>query len=321
MDWQRNIRDMLYALVLVGLHAACGLAQEPGIRPRAVGQAPPNQPPRNAAPPQPRVPFQLAPQEQQRIDQMLDMWERESDKVKSFKCKFTRWDYDTTFGPKANDYLMAERYGEIKFRAPDNGTFKETSMKRYDPATGKYADTPTAMEHWVCDGKAIYQFRPEVKTLEITELPPEMRGKAITEGPLPFIFGAKAEALRQKYWIREITPPEAAKTQIWLEAWPKHAAQAANYQRVEVILSLPQLLPFGMQIYTPNGKDRTAYVFGDEKNPPIVNDPLGFVKGDFLPPMTPFGWKKVVNPVNPPAAQAPPQNRVDQARRPTGGLR
>ena len=323
-------------LLFVSLAAISpALGQEPGIRLRApqqqapaprqqqaAQQQPPRQPPQ-VVPKGLQLAKSLSPQEQQRTNQLLEAWEKESNKVDSFKCKFTRWDYDETFGPKNNQFLMAERQGEIKFRAPDKGSFKEVSMKVYEApkdekSRGGYVESKDGIEHWVCDGSAIYQFKGQVKTLEITELPPAMRGKAITEGPLPFVFGAKAKTLRERYWFRETTPPEQQGKQIWLEAWPKLAQQAADMQRVEVILGANDLLPVGMEVYAPNGKDHTAYVFADR----VVNDPLGFFKGDFMPPMTPFGWKKVYNPAGapPPAAQLPPANPLKQATAPKANL-
>ena len=35
---------------------------------------------------------------------------------------------------------------------------------------------------------------------------PEMQGQSIGDGPLPFLFGAKADTMKSRYWIREITP-------------------------------------------------------------------------------------------------------------------
>jgi TIGR03009 family protein len=294
--------------------------REPGIRPR-VAQTQPAAP---ALPAAPKAPFRLNEQQQQRIDQLLVVWEKKSDAVKLFKCKFTRWDYDHTFGPKAKGFLMSQRQGEIKFRAPDRGTFKETSIMLYDAEENKYIDSVDSkkkevarqqLEHWVCDGKAVYQFDTRAKTLVITELPPEMRGKAITEGPLPFIFGAKADTLRQRYWIEETTPQAEVGKQIWLRAWPKFREQAADFKFVEVILGAEDMLPVGMQVYKPNGKDHNVYVFEDRK----INDKFSdFFEGDFLPPMTPPFWKKVVHPANaPPAAQSPPQRPHNQAIRPS----
>jgi TIGR03009 family protein len=189
---------------------------------------------------------------------------------------------------------------------------------------GSYVASQEELDHWVCDGKSIYQFKPKQKILEVTELPKEMRGKAITEGPLPFIFGAKAQTLKDRYWIRETTPQAEQGKQIWLEAWPKFREQAANFRRVEVILGAQDLMPLAMQVYLPNGKDRTAYLFADRK----VNDKFGdILTGDFIGPSTPFGWRKVVNPAMPqgapeapPAAQNGLPNPLKQAANPQRGL-
>ena len=63
----------------------------------------------------------------------------------------------------------------------------------------------------------------------------------------------------------------------------------------------------------PNGKDRTAYLFEERK----INDKIAdIINADFMPPMTPFGWKKVVNPADPPAAEAAPANPQRQATAP-----
>jgi TIGR03009 family protein len=303
--------------ILLGAMVCTSLAmgQEPAVRPRTAQPAP-------AAlqqPPQPRMPFQLSADEQIRLDKLLQAWEKQSDTVKSFKCKFTRWDYDTTFGPKNNDYLMAERHGEIKFRAPDNGTFKETEMKVYVPPKnpedpkdrGRYEISKDQLDHWVCDGKSIYQFKTQQKVLEVTELPPDMRGKAITEGPLPFIFGAKAQTLNMRYWMRDKTPPEEKGKAIWLEAWPKFAQQAGDFQHVEVILTHDEMMPVAMQVFTPNGRDRTAYLFENR----VVNSI--FDRMDFIGPQTPFGWNRVDNKYTPPtAAEVPPPRSAKQAARP-----
>ena len=43
-------------------------------------------------------------------------------------------------------------------------------------------------ERRVCDGKAIYQFDYKQKKLKEYPLPKNLQGKAITNGPLPFVF-------------------------------------------------------------------------------------------------------------------------------------
>ena len=69
-----------------------------------------------------------------------------------------------------------------------------------------------------------------------------MQGKAIVDGPLPFLFGAKADKIKARYWLRVITPSDA-KGEYWLEAWPKSRYDSANFQRVEIILDEKDYLP------------------------------------------------------------------------------
>ena len=80
---------------------------------------------------------------------------------------------------------------------------------------------------------------------------PEMQGKSITDGPLPFVFGAKADILRKRYYMRIITPPSMAGEQIWLEAFPRMQKDAANFAWVEIILTKNDKLPVAIQIYNP----------------------------------------------------------------------
>ena len=74
-----------------------------------------------------------------------------------------------------------------------------------------------------------------------------MQGKAISDGPLPFVFGAKADTLRKRYFMRIITPPGVT-DQIWLESLPRYQADAANFSKVELILQARDLMPFAIQI-------------------------------------------------------------------------
>ena len=103
-------------------------------------------------------------------------------------------------------------------------------------------------------------------------MPPELQGKGIGDGPLPFVFGVEAEKLKQRYFMRIITPPNV-QNEVWLEAYPRYQQQAAEFSKVQVILQISgptkALLPYAIQIYLPNGKDRTVYQLQDPKiNPP-----------------------------------------------------
>ncbi len=251
---------------------------------------------------QPRTPFgQLTPPQQKYLDDILNYWEYRSNKVKTFRCTFLRWEYKPTFEKDPNiAWTVSE--GVIKYAQPDKGMFRVDTIKQLTPQQQggqpayqvlKDSDgNDLRGEHWICDGRSVFVFDSITKRLTEEELPEEMRGKAIADGPLPFVFGAKADKLKQRYWIRPVKPPEGAVGEYWLEAWPRRREDAANFQRIDLILDEKDFLPKAMKMVSPGGGERTVYQFSDRK----VNDPLGIFQRDFSKPSTPRGWTKhVVN--------------------------
>ncbi len=237
--------------------------------------------------------FQLTPQQQAFVDQILELWEQESGKIKSFKCSFERWEYDPVFGPKDPATPKTKSLGQLKYAKPDKGMFRIDEILHYT-ASQTAGGQPTWQanegepgEHWVCDGEAVYEFNAVKKQLIVAPLPPEMRGNAIAEGPLPFLFGAEKDKLKARYFIRVTQSNEK---EIWLEAYPRRREDAANFRKVELILNRERFLPTAMAVYLPNGKSHTTYIFGEAK----VNDPLERFIGVFQQPRTPLGWTKIV---------------------------
>jgi len=269
-----------------------GVEPDQPVRPQLPTLVPRGQPP-SAAPAEaaPRPPFQLSPHEEAQVERVLNLWEQQSREIKTFDCRFKRWIYDVVFGPP-NQAKYIE-LGVIKYAAPDRGLFRvETTEK-----DGKEVPIDDSRaEHWICDGKSVFEFAPAKKQLIEHKLPPELQGKAIADTPLPFIFGAEAEKLKQRYFIRLITPPDV-KDQIWLEAYPRFQRDAANFQRAQFIITIQGMLPYALRLVQPNGKDYTVYQFYDI----VVNDPLQLFRGNPFRPFTPLGWKKIVE--EPPATQ------------------
>ena len=125
-------------------------------------------------------------------------------------------------------------------------------------------------------------------------MPPELQGKGIGDGPLPFVFGIEAQKLKQRYFMRIITPPNV-QNEVWLEAYPRYQQQAAEFSKVQVILQIAgptkALLPYAIQIYSPNGKDRTVYQLQNPNDQSAVVFG-GVLGGDWTKPSIPFGWTK-----------------------------
>jgi len=207
----------------------------------------------------PAAPFVLSPEQQAQVDQVLLAWEQRCAKIKMFECTFARYEYDAVFGDGTSPKHVDQ--GNLKYGAPDRGLFRVEKPRE---------------EQWICDGRAIYEYKYEDKTIRKYPLPPELQGKAISNGPLPFLFGANAQHLKQRYFIRLITPPDA-QGQVWLEAYPRFQQDAANFSKADLILTSRDMLPFALQLYQPGGKNRTVYRFANiTLNNPlrILNDPF-----------------------------------------------
>jgi len=262
---------------------------------------------------EPQAPFgPLSPEHQQYLDQILEYWEYSSSKIERYRCRFQRWEYDPVFGPRDTHKTFSE--GVIKYAAPDKGLFQVERTLHYAPPK-RGGEEPQyverANEHgefWICDGQSVFEFDYANETLKERELPPGLRGKAIVDGPLPFLFGAKAESIKQRYWVRVVTPLEA-EGEYWLEAYPKTRHDAANYKKVEVIIDEHDFLPKALQIYDVNydprtQPTRTVLAFKDRE----INwrefdlDPLKLFTREFHRPEKPRGWKKLFIPYD----QEPP---------------
>lgn len=259
-----------------------------------------------AAPAAPQPP-QLTPEQQAALDQLLAAWETRNAAVRTWSCTFHKWEYNAWSPADAGGERLAfaESSGELKYAAPDKGMFRVKETKQWSPEARRYeVRGGETGEHWVCNGESIYEFRHTERQLRETKLPADMRGTAISEGPLPFVFGSKADSLKKRYWMRIITPPEV-RDQIWLEALPKEQRDAANFSKVELILQR-DLMPFAIQIYKPGGQDRDVYQFDPRTN--LIDKGLDMIR-DFAKPMTPFGYKYVLEDLQA-AAAAPPASAV-----------
>lgn len=275
--------------------------------PRGYADQPQAEPPRQdvpagPAPAQgpPAPPFRLSPQEEADLDKTLDAWEKKNGALKSFKCDFQRFQYDPVLLPKRpgeNEIPKQRSNGEIKYVAPDKGMLRETEgeVNSINPKTNQIERKKLELfEHWACDGKTLYKVDYLQKVVEEVPIPAELQGKGITQGPLPFVFGAKAAELKARYFIRPVAPPPGDTTHAWLEIRPKYRRDAENFSKVELILRTNDMFPEAIQITGTNGTDRDVYMLA----------PKGWLNlpdwNEFSP--SPFGFKHVKN--QPPAAPA-----------------
>ncbi len=249
--------------------------------------------------------FKLNTIEQTFLNQVLDQWEQQSGQIQTFHCDFTRLVYDPVFGPGKDQYKNDES-GELSYQQPDKGSFQINEVKAWDAKSKQYLVNPNIIgERWVCDGKSVFEYKTEQKLLVERPIPPEMQGKSIVDGPLPFLFGAEAEKLKKRYWMR--IDHRSAKNQIRIVAAPKRQTDAANYRYVELMLDKDRMLPIAMQVHNPD-QSRTVYTF-DLAGAQINSRMTQLWNQLFQSPRTPFGWTRQVE--SPPAQQmAQPSTNV-----------
>lgn len=255
---------------------------------------------------QPQAPWVLTPEEQVRVDQILTFWEHETGKIETFQTDFVRLDYNDAFAPNPQTCLSTSE-GLIRYAEPDKGMIETTSIRFlargqdgrprigadggpiYEPREGELGD------HWVCTGDSVYEYRQRQQLLHQTILPEAMRGRAISDGPLPFLFGVSRERLQSRYWIREVEPPQDSQGEYWLHIQPKFRGDAANFVQAEIILAESDFLPMAIQLHLPGGRERKVFQFSHRTKNSIVAGFQNAFLDNFVKPRLPNGWRESVD--------------------------
>ncbi|MBI3864202.1 MAG: hypothetical protein HY290_20145 [Planctomycetia bacterium] len=200
------------------------------------------------------------------LEAVLKEWERQTSQFKKLAGSFSVFQYDPTF--------EIERRGEGTFvhEAPDKGNYerkgaviaKGEKSKKKGKDGERYTLQALDPERWVCNGKEIIRIDEKEKSYEKIPIPPEAQGQKIIEGPLPFLFGMKAEDAKKRYKMKLLKREE---TQIWLEVIPVRRSDASNWDKAIVIIDARKFVPNAVQLFDPTGSE-TVHVFKDvEINP------------------------------------------------------
>jgi TIGR03009 family protein len=230
------------------------------------------------------APFQLTKEQFQDLLAVLSAWEQQSSKIDLLRCQITVLATDDAFHKTTPKIYQ----GELKYQAPDKGFYRVEAQAKAD------GHAPQQIEHWVCDGKSVYQYDYGQKKVIRRDLPAELQGAGIGDGPMPFFFGAKANKLLHRYFMRVVTPTEQAAKQAWLEAYPRFQNDAANFRRATIILDKQAMMPVAVEVYSPGGNERSVHKFSDIQ----VGKKLweNFFGPDLFRVSPPSGWQMLVNP-------------------------
>lgn len=256
-------------------------AQQPG-RARLEEVPPARQTPRATTETAQRIPRpeagNIEVQIPQELEDLLVQWEQNSSQIQRLHGEFERFVYDTVF------CVEKRSRGEFWYEAPDKGRMdfqvvpiKEAINPKKLGNNGKpYAVQADEAQRWVCTGTEIFIIHEAQKLYDYIEIPPQQQGRNIINGPLPFLFGMKADHAKKRYFLTlgsQNWPQGKFKTdekgkqvmthapQVHIVASPKYEVDAREWSRAEVLLDGTKFLPRAIRLLNPDGTKESVYVF------------------------------------------------------------
>ncbi|WP_339910293.1 hypothetical protein [Symmachiella dynata] len=229
----------------------------------------------------------------------LKDWEINTANHNRLTAKIEKYEYDHTF------FTEKRGLGEIKYEKPGKALLKLTpkntkdqDSRLKDPKGNPYALKGIAPERWVSTGKEIIQIDDEAKTYKVMLIPPDMQGERLNEGPIPFLFGMKAEEAQRRYHFFELKLKKNPNhpNRFSFRAVPQRRVDLQEYKYADVILDTENYVPIAIKLTAPTSKAVTVYHFipGTTKVNP-KNRFWGLGRGPFIDPDV-KGYKLVGNP-------------------------
>ena len=213
---------------------------------------------------------------------ILEDWSRRSSGIRRLEGSIARWKYDLTFGV---EYIGE---GRFYYEEPDKGRL-DLSPRPVTPEMLEAREQPGAKVHrkggkpfelqsdqpekWVCDGLRVISMDVEKKSAHVSQLPEELRGTNIMNGPLPFLFGLPPREAVRRFRLKLVQAPSAGNPYARLHAVPKQSNDAQAWKEADVILDTRTGLPAHVQLIHPSGTFKEVYSFSNLKQ----NDKAGGV--------------------------------------------
>lgn len=203
------------------------------------------------------------------LEPILREWEEKTAIITKLRGAHQRYEYDEVFGIEKRAvgefWYQSPDKGRIDFKAPDELPDPPVNPRKKTARGEPYQIQAEDPLTWNCDGRSIVQIEHTPKTYGMAEIPPQNQGQNIMDSPLPFLFGMKADKIKQRYRLslgsQHGKTGSDGRKKYHVVALPLLQSDARNWQRAEVILDAQYCLPSAIRLIDPGGTKETVYVF------------------------------------------------------------
>jgi TIGR03009 family protein len=231
-------------------------------------------------PPPPMPPAAPATEADKKLDDHLKQWEKKMQEIVSLYAKLERTEKDKTFKSE-------EKYeGFAQYLRVGNGATAQNLALLKMSVKGK----EDIHEKIICTGTFLYQFSPADQKIYATELPKPKAGQVGQDSFLTLVFGTNSADLRTRFDLKladdAAHPKGEDKYYIYVDVFPKTAADKSDFQRAQLVLNKDNYLPRRLWFETPNKSE----ILWDITS---IDDKAKVNRADFDAPKPPPGWKLV----------------------------
>ena len=210
--------------------------------------------------------YKLSENDQLKLDEFLAHWENFGKGIKQVSCDVHMMEFDGGVLQQDSKKPVAHNWGLFRFKAPNQllyhikGEFSYANADSGSDAVWKEGQNELKI---VLDGKSLVQYDYSAKKAVVYPLAEDEQNLDLTmdNGQFPLFFVAKAETLKNRFYLRLVTPASKQQSEVWIEAFPRYARDAQQFQSIVVILGLKDMQPTYMRKVGVNGKSKTDLKF------------------------------------------------------------
>ncbi len=210
--------------------------------------------------------YKLSENDRLKLDEFLAHWENFGKGIKQVSCDVHMMEFDGGVLQQDSKKPVAHNWGLFRFKAPNQllyhikGEFSYANADSGGDAVWKEGQNELKI---VLDGKSLTQYDYENKKAVVYPLAEDEQNIDLTmdNGQFPLFFVAKAETLKNRFYLRLVTPASKRQSEVWIEAFPRYARDAQQFQSIVVILGLKDMQPTYMRKVGVNGKSKTDLKF------------------------------------------------------------